>query len=249
MEKQPSTDYRTRIFEHYVNSRQVSLAPPTVDGLKPRLPLFVRIISEHFPAELNIKIMDLGCGHGAFIYACNLAGYKNVVGVDRSPEQVEEAGKLGIKGVVQGDLMATLVNTPSASQDIVISFDIIEHFTKQELLPYVDEVYRVLKTGGKWVIHMPNAEALFGSRMRYWDLTHENAFTRVSITQLLKSSRFLQVVCQEDTPVPHGIKSGIRWLCWKVIRGILRFYLAVETGSGERDCIFSQNFLCVATKG
>lgn len=245
----PSLDYRTRIYEHYVHARIVALAPPTLDGIAPRLPLFFKIIREHFPAKKGIKIIDIGCGHGAFVYACQLAGFENIFGVDFSSEQVEEANRLGIKDVVQGDLMETLNGLPDESQDVVIAFDVIEHFTKQELLPFIDEVFRVLKNDGKWIIHVPNAEALFGSRIRYSDITHEIAFTRVSLIQLLKSSRFVDVVCQEDAPIPHGIKSTFRWLCWKFIRCILRFYMAVETGSGERDCIFSQNLLCVAKKG
>lgn len=244
----PSLDYRTRIYEHYVNARQVSLAPPTLDGLKSRLPLFFKIIQDHFPKNLGIKTLDLGCGHGAFVYACQLAGYSNIVGVDCSSEQIEEANKLGIKGVMQGDLMDTLRSLPDASQDVVIAFDVIEHFTKKELLPFIDEVFRVLKDDGKWILHVPNAEALFGSRIRYSDMTHEIAFTRISLIQLLKASKFENVICKEDAPIPHGIKSGVRWFLWKIIRGILRFYLAVETGAGERDNIFSQNLLCVASK-
>jgi len=244
-----SLDYRTRIYEHYVNARQSSLAPATLDGLGPRLPFFFKIIRDHFSINKDIKILDLGCGHGAFVYACQLAGYSNIVGVDCSIEQVEEANKLGIKGILKGDLMDALRSFPDESQDVVIAFDVIEHFTKQELLPFIDEVFRVLREDGKWIIHVPNGEALFGSRIRYSDMTHEIAFTRISLIQLLKSSRFENVICQEDAPIPHGIKSGVRWIFWKLIRGMLRFYLAVETGSGERECIFSQNVLCVATKG
>ena len=49
-------------------------------------------------------------------------------------------------------------------------------------------------------------------------------------------------------PCPHGIKSGIRWLLWKVIRSVLRSYIAVETGVLDPGMIFSQNLFCVATK-
>ncbi len=142
--------------------------------------------------------------------------------------------------------METLRTLPSASQDVIIAFDVIEHFTKEELLPFVDEVHRVLRSGGRWIIHTPNGESPFVGRVRYGDLTHEMAFTRISISQLLKSSGSSEIVCQEDTPVPHGLKSAVRWILWKIIRSGLRFYVAAETG--ERDSIFSQNFLTVAVK-
>jgi len=48
--------------------------------------------------------------------------------------------------------------------------------------------------------------------------------------------------------VPHGIKSSLRWLLWQVIRGILRFYMAVESGAMDSGMIFSQNLFCIAIK-
>ena len=242
------TDYRNRIYQSYVHARQVSLAPATIEGLRPRAPFLNKLIREHFPSDRNAAILDLGCGHGALVHFARKAGYHNTTGFDRSPQQVAEAKRLGIEGVSEGDLMQALQRLPDGSQDMVITFDVIEHFTKNELIPFVDEVYRVLRKGGKWIIHTPNAESPFGGRMRYWDFTHELAFTRTSITQLLKSFGFSLITCYEDTPIPHGLKSAIRWLLWKVIRGGLRLYLAAETGAGEKTCIFSQNFLTVASK-
>jgi hypothetical protein len=84
--------------------------------------------------------------------------------------------------------------------------------------------------------------------MRYWDLTHELAFTRTSIIQLLLSSGFSNVQCFEDAPIPHGLTSAGRWLLWKAIRSGLRLYLAAETGDTASSAIFSQNFLTVADK-
>jgi SAM-dependent methyltransferase len=161
---------------------------------------------------------------------------------------VAEAGGLGIEGVFEGELMQTLQSLGDGSQDIVIAFDVIEHFTKDELLPFVNEVYRVLRKGSKWIIHTDNGESPFGGRNIYGDFTHETAFTRTSIARLLMSSGFSEVISLEDTPIPHGLKSAVRWLLWKAIRGRLRLYLAVETGAGEKACIFSQNFLAVAVK-
>jgi predicted SAM-dependent methyltransferase len=80
------------------------------------------------------------------------------------------AGVLGIDGVDQGDLLETLKAQPDASLDVVVAFDIIEHFMRDELLGFVDEVGRVLRSGGRWIIHTPNAESPFGGRMRYGDL-------------------------------------------------------------------------------
>jgi len=242
------TKYRDRIYQYYVHACQQSLAPESIAGLKPRAAHLNTLIHRHFPPDKDAAILDLGCGHGALIYFARKAGYHNVTGVDRSPQQVAEARRLGIEGVHKGDLRQTLQSCQDGSLDAVVAFDVIEHFTKDELLSFVDEVFCVLRQGGKWIIHTANGEAPFGGRSRYGDFTHELAFTRTSIAQLLLASGFSKVVSYEDVPIPHGAKSAVRWALWKLIRSALRFYIAVETGDTGRDCIFSQNFLTVATK-
>ncbi len=240
--------YRERIYNQYVHARQKSIAPATLDGLKQRAPYINKLIKEHFPQERNISIIDLGCGHGAVVHFAHLNRYKNIRGIDYSGEQVAEAKRLGIEGVEQGDLMESLRSLPDSSQDVVIAFDVIEHFTKNELIPFVDEVFRVLRKRGKWLIHCPNGESPFCSKILFGDFTHELAFTRTSITQLLLASGFARVSSYEDKPVAHGLKSAVRRLLWQLFRLFLRLYLAAETGAGEKECIFSQNFLTVAVK-
>ena len=244
----PINDYRTRIYNSYVYARQQALAPESLAGLKPRLPFLRKLVHQHFPPDLNAAILELGCGHGALIHVARQMGYRNIHGVDGSPEQVAAARRLGIEEVAQDDVMDALSEQPDGSLDCIVAFDLIEHFTKNELIGLVDEVCRVLKPGGRWIIHTPNAESPFGNRVLFGDFTHELAFTRTSITQLLLASGFSRVECYEDRPVPHGIKSMVRWILWRCIRGVLRLYLAVETGNTGRDAIFSQNFLAVGFK-
>jgi len=241
-------NYRTRVYSSYVTARHEALAPQTVEGLRPRAPYIKRLVQQHFPKDKSAKILDVGCGHGAILYFAQQAGFTDTGGVDGSPEQVAAAKRLGIKGVEEGDLMTTLKSLPSGAKDCIVAFDVIEHFTKNEVIDFVDEVHRVLTPGGRWIIHAPNGESIFGGRMRYWDLTHEIAYTRQSIAQLLYSSGFSDVRSFEDEPVIHGLKSLVRWILWRLIRGELRLFLAAQTGDPAKDAIFTQNFLTVATK-
>jgi cyclopropane fatty-acyl-phospholipid synthase-like methyltransferase len=241
--------YRERIYGAYVSGRNEALAPAAIEGMAPRLPYLRRMITRCMPADRNATILDIGCGHGAILYALQQAGYSHASGVDGSAEQVEAAARLRIPGVKQGDLMQVLAALPHASLDVVIAFDVIEHFTKTELISLVDEVHRVLKASGRWIIHVPNAESPFGSRILFGDYTHEQGFTRTSLGQLLRSSGFARVYCFEDSPVPHGLKSAIRAMGWRVIRAAMLAWIAIETGSLDRRAVFSQNLLAVARKG
>jgi len=240
--------YRQRIYDNYVKARNSPLAPFNLAGLNSRAPYIHRIINRYFPQDRKASILDLGCGYGAILYFAREAGYTNVRGIERSLEQLEAANNLGIKGVEEGDLTSVLSGLENSSQDCIITFDVIEHFTREELISIVDDIFRALKANGCWIIHTPNGESPFGGRMRYWDITHEIAFTRTSLAQILLSSGFSGVQSFEDEPIPHGVKSSIRWLLWKITRNILRLYLLIETGDKGSGAIFSQNLLAVAIK-
>jgi SAM-dependent methyltransferase len=243
------TGYRTRIYNSYLSARAEPLSIDKVrTDLRHRGPYIRRIIRRHFPSDKNARILDLACGYGAFLYFAIQAGYHNGRGVDGSDEQVQKAKTLGVAGVSRGDIFDFLRAEPDASADVVICFDIIEHLTRDELLAFVDDIHRVLKPGGRWIIHTPNAESPFGGAMRYWDLTHEMAFTRTSLGQLLLSSGFRSCQSFDDTPVVHGGKSIIRWGIWKIIRGALRLWIAAETGETNNRCVLTRNFLTVAVR-
>jgi SAM-dependent methyltransferase len=238
--------YRERIYRHYVEAATQQLAPDTLEGLAPRRPYLARLVARHFPPARDAAILDLGCGHGALLHAAREAAYTNLTGVDNSPAQVAAARKLGIEGVIQGDLFETIRTLPAASRDAIVAFDVIEHFTKDELIDVTDEVLRVLKPGGRWIVHVPNGVSLFSGASRYDDLTHELSFTCESLTQLTIASGFKSVAFFEDEPVAHGVKSAVRLVLWKAIRAMLRFYLTVETGAAQP--VLTQNMLAVAIK-
>lgn len=193
-------------------------------------------------------MLDLGCGSGTLLYFLREAGYANISGVDNSPEQIEQARQLGFANVRQADAFTFLETASANSYEAVAAFDIIEHLTKAELLHLADEVHRTLAPGGVWIIHAPNAEGFMGSRVRYADLTHEQAFTPASIDQLARVAGFRSSECFEDAPIAHGLKSTARLLIWKTGRGLLRLFFMAETGDTGRNAVFSQNLLALVRK-
>lgn len=239
--------YRQRIYGDYVKAASAPLAPETLDGLEGRRPVLARFIADHFPPARDARIVDLGCGHGALLHFARDAGYTNVSGIDGSPAQVAAAQRLGIGGIRQSDLLAALATEPEASFDAVVAYDVIEHLTKDELVDMTDAVRRVLKPGGRWIVHAPNGLSPFAGVMRYGDLTHEQAFTPESLTQLFIASGFRDASFHEDPPAVRGLKSAVRALLWRVVRGVMRFALVVETGMPEYR-VLTMNLIAVATK-
>jgi SAM-dependent methyltransferase len=149
--------------------------------------------------------------------------------------------------VRHGELLPALNAQAPDSLDAIIAYDVIEHLTKDELITVTDEVARVLKPGGRWIIHVPNGLSPFVGVMTYGDLTHELAFTPESLTQLFLSSGFHSLDVFEDPPAVHGWKSTLRAVLWRLVRQVYRLILAVETGSTEHR-VFTMNLIAVAVK-
>jgi SAM-dependent methyltransferase len=240
-------NYRDRIYSRYRTVGHQDTRPGLA-AFASQAPYIRALIRKHFPSDRSASIIDLGCGAGALIHFARTAGYLNIVGVDYSAEQVEEASRIGIPGIQQGDLMETLRAMADASQDLVLTLDVIEHLNRNELMSLVDEVHRVVRPGGRWIIHTVNGEGPFFGGIRYGDMTHEMAYTRRSLRQLMLASGFRDVQCFEDVPIIHSLKSALRHLLWRGIRFGWRMYLMAETGNTGSSAIFSQNLVAVVAK-
>lgn len=240
--------YRNRIYSSYVSSIPDIEKIADLSELESRGPTMRNLIKNFFPQDKESRILEIGCGHGTLIYFAKKMGYLNIKGVDGSAEQVQLARALKIDDVREGDLLSELDALDSDTLDVVVAFDVIEHFTKDELIDLVDAVQRVLRPNGRWIIHAPNARSPFVGAIRYGDYTHEQAFTEASLTQVLKSSGFREVSFSECRPLVYGVKSFIRLLIWRVTRLVLTIVNAAETGSLERNAIWTRNLYAVAYK-
>ncbi len=215
---------------------------------KPREAYLRKIIQQHFPKQDNAHILDLGCGFGDLLICAKQAGYTNLVGADSSASRVKIAQQSGLSDISQQDALACLAATSDNSVDVLACFDIIEHLPKAELPIFTDAVLRVLRPGGRWLIHAPNGISPFGGRIRYGDLTHELAFTPAALEHWLQASGYTSIQCYEEAPAAHGAISAVRWLLWQGIRCLYKFFILVETGDRGKHVIVSQNFLTVAQK-
>jgi 2-polyprenyl-3-methyl-5-hydroxy-6-metoxy-1,4-benzoquinol methylase len=242
------TAYRARFYKNYAGLQRRTHVGQIRRDLTLRAPYLRRLVKQFFPANRESNILDLGCGCGALVLFLHESGYHNVMGIENSPDQVEFARQLGAPSVVAGDLVPFLRNSATEVFDVVIAFDVIEHFCKEEVLEIMDQAYRVLRPGGRLIVHAPNAEGIFGSRIFWSDFTHEMAFTRESLRQLTCASGFGSIEFSEDLPVVHGVKSLIRRVLWAGLRSIFRLAYIAETGDSGAGLILTQNLLAVAIK-
>ena len=239
--------YREELYSAYVTTHtSILYGHATLGKILAQFPTWNNYFRKFLPANHDAKILDIGCGSGGFVYFLHQAGYHGAEGVDFSPEQVELARQLKIRGITCSDLTAFLTDKRDA-YDVVFARDVIEHFEKDEVMAILAAVHQALKPGGTFVVQVPNAESPMSGRLRYGDFTHENGFTRSSLNQIFTASGYPKVQCYATGPTPKGIKSVVRFFLWKAIESALRFYLLVESGSVEG--IFTQTIIAAASKG
>jgi 2-polyprenyl-3-methyl-5-hydroxy-6-metoxy-1,4-benzoquinol methylase len=242
-------DHRERFYSNYY-STQVNVGATDAEKLaRTNLPWARRLIRRTIPADRGIRLVDLGCGYGRLLLALKSMGYTNYVGVDGSESQLSVGRQLGLEGLILDDIQTFLRATPDKCFDVVTAIDLLEHLEKSELIKTLDQILRILRPNGRLVLHLPNAEGIFGNRIRYDDMTHEMAFTKTSLRQVLYACGFSSLHCYEDEPVPHGVVSFGRYVLWQLCRAFFVFLHSVETGQFSWYAILlTQNLTAVAIK-
>jgi 2-polyprenyl-3-methyl-5-hydroxy-6-metoxy-1,4-benzoquinol methylase len=239
--------YRERLYQHYVATHFGIESVDVNSRVQEAYPYFKRVL-RHIPEDKNTRILDLGCGCGSYLYLLAKEGYLSLEGVDRSPEQVASARRLGLECVKAGNILVHLSEREPGSCDVVMAFDVIEHLGKEEALQFADRVFRVLAPGGLFILHLPNGEGFLSGSVAHGDFTHEILLTSTSLGQLLRCSGFSEIRSYEDTPVVHGFLSAARYAVWKAARIVLRIVHAAQTGDTGSELILTPNFLAVARK-
>jgi len=91
----------------------------------------------------KLKILDIGCGEGHFLYLVQKNGFE-VVGIDINEKAIKVAKeKFGIKRVYPFDLSEFIKNFPEEKFDIICAFHLIEHL--EDLISFLFKVREILK--------------------------------------------------------------------------------------------------------
>lgn len=118
------------------------------------------------------RILEIGCGLGDLTYALADRA-REVVGVDISAKVIDFAKKrrgLWPIGADQAEkveflqMRATQLDFPPGTFDYVASTSMIEHLHPDDVGPHLEEVWRVLKTGGGYLVWCPNRLGHHGDR-------------------------------------------------------------------------------------
>lgn len=152
-------------------------------------------IQVHIPPGTR-KLLDVGCGAGAFGRAMKRAGIREVVGI----EVVEQACRLA-KGHLDQALLGSVETMdlpfPDDYFDVITCNDVLEHLAQPQVA--LERLKRVLRPGGVFVISIPNIrfapvlDMLARGRWKYddegiMDRTHLRFFTGTDFRILLEEA-------------------------------------------------------------
>ena len=114
------------------------------------------LLAEKAELKRNDTVLDVGCGFGnQDFYWSKRYGPREIIGLNSSPEQVEEAkkrvGELNLSEEVSFILgNATALPFCNSSFDVLLSLEAAFHFNSRE--KFFEEALRVLKPGGRLVL-------------------------------------------------------------------------------------------------
>lgn len=196
------------------------------------------------PSNKDIKIVDLGCGFGTFVKPAIDAGYTDVTGYDISQEQVDVAHKLGLTTVHHASIEDYFAKGEKV--DVIVGLDIIEHFTKDELIAFLLNVKKCLNPGGKAIFRTPNMDAPQTSVYAYGDISHEVFLNKSSALQVMSAVGFgstlvLGGLLRNTHPLKELIRS-IGWWKYKTFRKIVLF----ASARTWHNVVFEPNLLIIA---
>jgi SAM-dependent methyltransferase len=133
----------------------------------------------------STRILDCGCGTGANLALLNRFG--RAYGFDISPVGVRIARQSGRTLIARASVAA--VPFPSASFDIVTSFDVLYSLDDPTERSAIVEMYRLLKPGGAVIVNVAALESLRGDHSV---LSHEiRRYSKAGVAEPARSGRLL----------------------------------------------------------
>jgi SAM-dependent methyltransferase len=162
----------------------------------------------------NSHVLELGAGYCHWINNVRAA---RRVAVDMWPDLPAHAAP-GVETLVL-DIEEGLGFLASASFDVVLASNLLEHFSPDGAAKVVRTVARLLRPGGRFILIQPNFR--YAWRSYFDDYTHRSIFTDVSLPALLRSEGF-NILQVKPRFVPYSLQGTMVPVTAWLVRAYLR---------------------------
>lgn len=237
-------NYRKVLYQdYYQNQSGRHIQLQIEDKMNRDEQLFRAEILPLLPSHKGANILDIGCGFGSLIKLLKKEGYTNLKGIDLSESQVKIAHQFGLEKEVEVNDIANYLADKNNYFDVITGIDIIEHFSKDELIDLLNIIKNSLKAGGIAIFRTPNNDAPFATVFANGDFTHENYMNSSSATQLSLSMGFTNIeVRNSHLQVQGFLKEIIRKISWTIISATIKLVLFASARS-SKNVLLSPNMI------
>jgi SAM-dependent methyltransferase len=196
---------------------------PAADGL---IEARAAKLAPFLNAESGARVLEIGCGMGELLLGLSRAGYR-CDGIDVSEVRIRrlqawQSPHLQFR-VVEG---TTLPFDP-ATFDVAISMQLFEHLHPDDAGLHLQEVHRVLRPGGRYLMETPNRLVGPGDVSRFFTETpqgfHLREYSIAEIVKLLLATGFSSVAVSRWRSRPMPAQKAVSLeTCWSLIPKRLR---------------------------
>jgi SAM-dependent methyltransferase len=173
------------------------------------------------------RVLEIGFGNGRFL-AWGRAQGADVSGLVINPDMLEAANHHGyaVRNAALGDLVGERVH-----YDLIVAFDVLEHWDTDELIANFRHVADLLEAGGVFLARFPNGHSPFGRIYQHGDFTHKSVISAFKIDYLagLSGLDVVRVANARRVSSKPGVLRALRhrWMALRrawVERSLSRLY-------------------------
>lgn len=173
------------------------------------------------------RVLEIGFGDGRFMAWARTQGAE-VEGLEINPEMLAAAGR---HGYVARNASLEELRSAGARYDLIVAFDVLEHWDTEELMANFREIAVLLRPGGRLLARFPNGHSPFGRVYQNGDFSHRSVLScyKIEYLALLNGLEVVRMSDAERVSSKPGALRALRhgWLKLRrkrIERRIARLY-------------------------
>ncbi|MGH8146540.1 MAG: class I SAM-dependent methyltransferase [Rhodanobacteraceae bacterium] len=173
------------------------------------------------------RVLEIGFGEGRFMDWAKTQG-ATVEGLEINPEMLAAADR---HGHVAHNLQLDSLVATGARYDLIVAFDVLEHWNTDELIANFRAIATLLHSGGRFLARFPNGHSPFGRVYQHGDFSHRSVLScyKIGYLAMLSGLEVIRISDAARVSSKPGTLRALRhrWLGWqrkRIERRIARLY-------------------------
>ena len=194
----------------------------------------------------GISVLEIGFGNGEFARWVRDSGAK-YVGTELIGDLVQQGVQAGFDVRDANEPLNGFLSEQSI--DLVVAFDVFEHFEEDALRRVLHSAYRALRPSGRLIARVPSGDSPFSGAIQHGDATHRSIIGSSMVRQFADETGF-GVHCVREPSFPLQGLGAKTFLRRAAVRGIQRviFPFLTRAFMGGGQPVLTPNMVFVLVK-